>query len=50
LGEKEGASPEPTTPAEVEERRHPMTISLDGRLALRELMEQAEIVPLLVET
>ena len=34
-------SPESTTLAGVEERRHPMSVSLTGRVALRALMEQA---------
>src|SRR5258708_4936340 len=40
-GEKERVSPEPATLAGVEERRHPMTVSLEGRVALQELMAQA---------
>src|SRR5258707_14694425 len=40
-GEKERVSPEATTLAGVEERRHPMTVSLKGRVALQELMVQA---------
>src|ERR1019366_7914450 len=39
--ERERVSPEPTTLAGIEERRHPMSISLEGRLTLRELIEQA---------
>src|SRR5216683_1049407 len=40
-GGKKRASPEATTLAGVEERRHPMTVSLEGRVALQELMAQA---------
>jgi len=39
--EKERVSPKTTTHAGVEERRHPMTISLTRRVTLRELLEQA---------
>src|SRR3990172_601541 len=40
-GEEERVSPETTTLARVAERRHPMSLSLSGRVALGELIEQA---------